>query len=146
MKWFLPNLVLGLTGLVPAADDPGAGAKKAITQLLQDQAAAWNQGDLNGFMAGYWKSAKLSFISGADKTSGWQATKERYQKKYQGTGNEMGKLTFSDLEIELLAPDSAFVRGRFQLVRSKDRPSGRFTLIIRKLPEGWRIVHDHTSG
>ncbi|HEY8506134.1 MAG TPA: nuclear transport factor 2 family protein, partial [Gemmataceae bacterium] len=102
--------------------------------------------DLKGFMRGYWKSEKLTFFSGSDWTAGWQATLERYRKKYQGEGKEMGRLTFSELEVELLSPDAAFVRGRFTLVTSAGKPTGLFTLILRKLPGGWRIVHDHTSG
>jgi beta-aspartyl-peptidase (threonine type) len=126
---------------------PGApdDAPKDIRKLLEDQQQAWNRGDLDGFMAGYWKSDKLSFYSGKDKTAGWQATLERYRKRYQGEGREMGQLSFSDLEIDLLGPESALVRGRWQVVLSKEKPSGLFTLLVKKLPEGWRIVHDHTS-
>src|SRR5205823_6623265 len=119
--------------------------KEAIRKVLDDQALAWNKGDLEGFMAGYWKSPDLTFTYGGDTLRGWQATLERYKKRYQSEGQEMGKLQFSELEIEPLGPDSAFVRGRWQLERTKDKPGGRFTLIFRKLPEGWRIVHDHTS-
>jgi beta-aspartyl-peptidase (threonine type) len=120
-------------------------AKQQIRALLDTQAAAWNKGNLQGFMDGYWQSPELSFYSGATKTKGWQATLERYQKRYQAEGREMGKLTFSELEVELAGPDTAWVRGRWQLVTSKEKPGGLFTLILKKLPEGWRIVHDHTS-
>ena len=97
-------------------------------------------------MAGYWNSPDLSFFSGANKTKGWQATLERYVKKYRADGKEMGKLTFSDIEVDLLSPDAAVVRGRWQLEMSKDKPGGLFTLIFKRFPEGWRIVHDHTSS
>jgi beta-aspartyl-peptidase (threonine type) len=130
---------------VSGADRP-KDPKAAIQKVLDDQVAAWNKGDLEGFMAGYWKSPDLSFYSGKDKTRGWQATYERYRKRYQAEGREMGKLTFSDIEIEVLGPDSAFVRGRFKLATSKEDLGGLYTLIFKKLPEGWRIVHDHTSG
>jgi beta-aspartyl-peptidase (threonine type) len=126
--------------------DSAAGAKKAIQQVLDSQAAAWNKGDLEGFMKGYWKSPDLTFFSGKDRTRGWQATIERYRKKYQGDGRQMGKLTFSELEIEMLGPAGAWVRGRWQLVRGKETLGGLFTLIFKKLPAGWRIVHDHTSA
>ena len=76
----------------------------------------------------------------------WQATLERYQKRYQGAGKEMGQLAFEDLQIDLLAADSAWVRGRYQLVTGKATFTGLFTLIVKKFPEGWRIVHDHTSS
>ena len=128
-----------------AAGEP-AKDRAAIQKLIDDQAAAWNKGDLKGFMAGYWKSDKLSFFSGNKKTTGWDATFERYRKTYQAEGKEMGKLTFDELSIELLSGDHAVVRGRFRLELSKESPTGIFTLIVRKLPEGWRIVHDHTSS
>jgi beta-aspartyl-peptidase (threonine type) len=121
-------------------------AEKAIRDVLQQQVAAWNRGDLEEFMKGYWHSDELTFFSAGNQTKGWQATLDRYRKRYQSEGQEMGKLTFSELRVELLGPDTAFVRGRWQLQRSKDRPGGLFTLIFRRFPEGWRIVHDHTSS
>jgi beta-aspartyl-peptidase (threonine type) len=142
-------LLLG-TALVLAADAPAKAAaadeKAAIRAVLDAQQAAWNKGDLETFMAGYWSSPDLTFFSGGDRKHGWKATLERYRERYQAKGAEMGKLTFSDLQIELLGPDAAFVRGRFTLERTKDRPTGQFTLILRRFPEGWRIIHDHTSG
>jgi len=125
---------------------PAERPEEAIRRVLDDQVKAWNRGDLEGFMVGYWKSPELTFSSGGDPTKGWQATLDRYRKRYQSEGREMGTLSFSGLVIEVLGPDSAFVRGRWQLVRSKDRPGGIFTLIVRRFPEGWRIVHDHTSN
>jgi beta-aspartyl-peptidase (threonine type) len=129
---------------------PRAGAEEkpeaAIRRVLADQAAAWNKGDLEGFLTGYWKSPELSFFSGKDRTRGWQATLERYVKKYRADGKEMGKLTFSELEVDVLSPDAAVVCGRWQLEMSKDKPGGLFTLIFKRFPDGWRIVHDHTSG
>jgi uncharacterized protein (TIGR02246 family) len=132
--------------LLLATDPKPDSAEQAIRKLLDDQSAAWNKGDIEGFMSGYWKSPDLSFTSGGESTRGWEATLERYRKRYQGEGKEMGKLAFSDVQVQILSTDSAFVRGKFQLVRSKDRPSGLFTLILKKFPEGWRIIHDHTSG
>ena len=117
-----------------------------VRRLLDSQVAAWNKGDLKGFMAGYWKSEKLTFFSGDKIEHGWQATYDRYQKRYQAEGREMGKLTFSELEVEMVGTDTAWVRGRWKLVTSKEKPGGLFTLVFKKLPEGWRIVHDHTSA
>ncbi len=142
------SLILPLLAfLARASDAPDpAAAKKAVRQLLDTQVSAWNKGDLKGFMAGYWNSPELVFFSGKDVTKGWQATYERYQKRYQAEGREMGKLTFRDIEIEVLGADSAFVRARWELELSKEKVGGLFTLLVKKLPEGWRIVHDHTSG
>lgn len=128
----------------PALADPQE-EQAAIQRVLDDQAAAWNKGDLPGFMKGYLESDKLSFFSGKTKTAGWKATLERYQKTYQGEGKEMGKLTFTELSIEMLGDDHALVRGRFRLQLKSDNPTGIFTLIVRKTPAGWRIIHDHTS-
>jgi len=119
----------------------------AIRKVLDVQVDAWNRRDLEGFMAGYWNSPNLTFFSGAKATQGWQATLDRYRKNYQSGGAEMGKLEFSDLQVEMLGPQSAFVRGQFHLTLSNGKqPHGLFTLVFREFPEGWRIVHDHSSG
>ncbi len=118
----------------------------AVRRVLDEQVIAWNKGDLERFMAGYWASPRLTFSSGSTVTRGWQSTLDRYRKRYQSEGQEMGQLTFRDLEVEVLGADHALVRGRWQLVRKKDKPGGLFTLLFRRLPEGWRIVHDHTSS
>lgn len=117
-----------------------------IQRVLDDQAKAWNKGDLPGFMKGYVESEELSFFSGNKKTRGWKATLDRYQKNYQADGKEMGKLTFEELSIEMLGADHALVRGRYRLQLKSEAPTGIFTLILRKTPAGWRIIHDHTSS
>jgi ketosteroid isomerase-like protein len=118
-----------------------------IQQVLSTQADAWNRHDLEAFMTGYWNSPELTFFSGANAAHGWQAALDRYRKNYQSEGREMGKLEFSDLEIEPLASDAAFVRGTWRLTLSDGKtPHGLFTLIFRKFPDGWKIVHDHTSA
>ena len=130
----------------PAADE------KEIRAVLEAQVAAWNKGDLNGFMAGYWNDDKLTFVSGGDITSGWKKTKERYEKRYKSDGKEMGKLTFSELHVETFSPNAAMLRGKFELSFEKETDPkkkttrGRFTLILRKFPDGWKITHDHTSA
>jgi uncharacterized protein (TIGR02246 family) len=127
-----------------AADQDSA--KTAIRKVLEDQAAAWNKGDLEGFMAGYLKSDELTFYSGGKVTKGWQATLDNYRKRYQGDGKEMGKLTFSDLDVSLLSPENAIVRGHWKVEMSNKTPEGLFTLWFHKEKDGWRIVHDHTSA
>lgn len=124
-----------------------AGQEAAIRKVLQSQVDAWNRHDLEAFMAGYWNSPSLTFFSGGTETQGWQATLERYRKKYQAPDAEMGKLEFSDLRVEMLGPKAAFVRGKFLLTLSNGKqPHGLFTLVVRDFPEGWRIIHDHSSG
>ncbi|MCI0682280.1 MAG: nuclear transport factor 2 family protein [Gemmataceae bacterium] len=125
---------------------PTPNAKDAVQKVLDDQVVAWNRRDLEGFMAGYWKSPELSFYSGGTKTAGWQATLDRYKKKYQGEGKEMGKLAFKEIAIDMIGADRALVRGRWHLTLTKDSIGGLFTLVMKKMPEGWRIIHDHTSN
>ncbi len=122
-------------------------AAKEIRAVMDGQAAAWNRHDLEGFMAGYWKSPELTFFSGVTATKGWQPTLDRYRQRYQANGVAMGTLEFSDLSVEQLCPETAFVRGHWQLTMPDGKqPHGLFTLVFRKFPEGWRIVHDHSSG
>jgi ketosteroid isomerase-like protein len=121
-------------------------AVREIRAVLDKQVEAWNRRDLEGFMTGYWNSPNLSFYSGGTRTNSWQATIERYRKTYQSDGREMGHLDFSEIQIELLGKDSAFVRGKWHLKMKESEPGGLFTLIFRKLPEGWRVIHDHTSS
>jgi uncharacterized protein (TIGR02246 family) len=138
---------LSQTASPPVAAKPPALAEVAIEQVLRTQQAAWNRGDLEAFMAGYWKSEKLTFFSGSNQRNGWQAALDRYRATYASPGHEMGKLEFSLLRIEMLGSDAAFVRGAWQLTMSDGKtPHGLFTLIFRRFPEGWRIVHDHTSA
>jgi ketosteroid isomerase-like protein len=116
-----------------------------IRSVLQAQQDAWNRSDLDGFMNGYARSPSTIFISEDIVRRGWETVRERYREKYSDRA-KMGTLTFSETEITLLSPDAAVVLGRWRLERAKDRPHGRFTLIFKRLPEGWRIVHDHTSA
>ena len=125
---------------------PAETPEQAIRRVLDDQVAAWNRGDLEGFMQGYWNSPELTFSSGGDQTKGWQATLDRYRKRYQAEGKEMGKLAFSDVQVQLLGPGFALVTGKWELTLTKETVGGRYSLILKKLDEGWRIVHDHTSG
>ena len=140
---------LCLTGML-AIGAAGAGSDadvRAIRQVLDRQTEAWNRGDLEGYMQGYWKSPALTFYSGGTITAGWEATLARYRKRYQAEGKEMGRLDFPGETIEMLGPDSAVARGRWRLVLSGGKEAvGLYTVILKRLPEGWRIVHDHSSA
>jgi len=127
--------------------DAGDASREAIRKVIEEQQAAWNRGDLEAFMAGYWNSPELTFFSGAHESKGWQAALDRYKKTYQSAGHEMGKLEFANLRIEMLGADAAFARGEFHLTMSDGKtPHGLFTLIFRKFPDGWKIVHDHSAA
>lgn len=116
-----------------------------IRAVIQTQQKAWNQGDIDGFMNGYANATSTAFVSEDKVTRGWQTVRDRYKKKYPDRA-KMGTLIFSGLQIKPLSPDCALALGSWKLKRAGDRPHGKFTLIFRRLPEGWRIVHDHTSA
>ena len=146
MKICLHSLVVLVICGVNAWGSPTVPTEE-IRQVIVKQQNAWNRGDLEEFMAGYWNSPELTFFSGARESKGWQAALDRYKKSYQSAGHEMGKLEFANLRIEMLGPESAFVRGEFHLTMSDGKtPHGLFTLIFRKFPEGWKIVHDQSAG
>ncbi len=127
--------------------NPPAGAQEAIRQVLDKQVEAWNRQDLEAFMQGYWHSPQLTFFSGVTVYRGWDNALQRYRDAYQSAGHQMGKLDFSDLQIESLGPRAAFVRGAFHLAMPSGKQlHGIFTLVLRKFPQGWRIVHDHTCA
>jgi len=127
------------------AGQPQSDDAAAILTLLNDQTAAWNRGDIEGFMNGYWNSNQTEFVSSEGLSRGWQALLERYRRSYPDR-KAMGHLTFSDLEIRLECSTSAYALGEYHLQRENDNPSGVFTLNFRKFPEGWRIVVDHTTA
>jgi ketosteroid isomerase-like protein len=118
---------------------------KAIQAVLDTQVAAWNRGDIEGFMEGYEHSEKTVFVGGDNVTRGWQTVLDRYKRNYDSR-EKMGTLTFSDLEITPLGNGSALVLMRWHLQRAKDEPHGRSTLIMRRTKQGWKIVHDHSSA
>jgi ketosteroid isomerase-like protein len=116
-----------------------------IRAVLDTQSIAWNRGDIDTFMTGYWKSEETEFVGASGITRGWQAVLERYRRNYPDA-KAMGRLTFSNVEVHVVCRDAAFVIGEFKLEREKDQPTGVFTLNFRKFTAGWRIVADHTTG
>jgi uncharacterized protein (TIGR02246 family) len=125
----------------------GSGAEGEIRGVLAAQEAAWNRADVAAFMEGYEKSPELTFSGASGVTRGWQNVLERYSKRYPGA-EAMGKLQFSEIEVRLVGSEVALVLGRFHLTRAEAAggdASGRFSLVFRKTPAGWRIIHDHTS-
>lgn len=157
MKFKLPILIICLvviafvsssTALAQTFTAKQSGDAKtieAIRAVLDQQVAAWNRGDIEGFMDGYWRSPNTVFISGDSVTKGWQTVLDRYKKGYDSR-EKMGQLSFTDLEFNIVNKTTAIVTGHWELKREKDKPKGRFTLIFRKVKEGWRVVHDHTSS
>ena len=134
-----------MAALVCAEPEQPPNSVAEIQSVLTAQQDAWNRGDIDAFMNGYARSASTVFVSEDEVRRGWETVRERYRVKYSDRA-KMGTLSFSDIEVAMLSPDAAVVLGRWRLKRANDEPHGRFTLIFKRLPEGWRIVHDHTSS
>lgn len=137
-----------LVTLILQCSDPTRpdGAEAAIRTTLNAPQNAWNDGNIPEFMNGYVRDNTLRFASGGQVQRGWDATLRRYQSRYS-TREQMGLLTFSDFEINVLSGDAAEVFGRFHLKRNpaEGDVSGVFTLLMRKIGDRWLIQHDHTS-
>lgn len=134
-----------MAALVCAASEQPPNSAAEIQSVLTTQQDAWNRGDIDAFMNGYARSASTVFVSEDEVGRGWETVRDRYRVKYSDRA-KMGTLSFSEIEVTMLSSDAAVVLGRWKLKRAKDEPHGRFTLIFKRLPEGWRIVHDHTSA
>jgi ketosteroid isomerase-like protein len=117
---------------------------KAIQAILQNQTAAWNKGDLDAFMAGYWKNDSLIFIGKSGPTYGYKNTLANYKKNYPDA-NYMGKLHFDIVSIKPLGKHYFFVIGKWYLKRSIGDVNGVYTLVFRKTKTGWKIISDHSS-
>jgi ketosteroid isomerase-like protein len=122
-----------------------AANEVAIREVLAAQAAAWNRGDVSGYMDGYERAETTTLISGDSVTRGWQVVHDRYKKAYD-TPEKMGTLAFDELDIKPLSEFYASVTGRWQLTRAGDTPHGRFALLFRRTNAGWRIVQDTTTS
>jgi ketosteroid isomerase-like protein len=128
-----------------AQESPDSGAVSEIRAVLNVQTGAWNNGDIDGYMQGYWQSDSLLFTSGGNIERGWRAARNKYKRSYSSRA-KMGFLTFSEIEVHPLSYESAWVFGHWMLDREGDHPHGVFTLVFRRFSEGWKIVHDHTSA
>ncbi len=151
MKYLLLAVLLAVsTGCSTLSDRAPAAAAEfnevsTITSVLITQKDAWNAGDIDAFMEGYWRSPELRFASGGKVTKGWQETLDRYKGNYTDRA-KMGVLDFTELEVVPLARGAAVVHGRWKLTRESDAPHGLFTLVFRKIDDRWRIVSDTTTS
>jgi len=116
----------------------------AIKKVLETQQECWNNGDINGFMEGYWNSEKLIFTSLNHKPAyGWKNTLERYKNSYP-TKESMGELNFEFLDLKLISKNKASLKGKWELIRKSDNPNGLFWLDLQKFDENWLITKDST--
>jgi uncharacterized protein (TIGR02246 family) len=141
------SIVLGAcAGATPTVRRFEPADRSAVTKVLDDQAAAWNRGDLAGYMAGYANTPALVFTSSSKVRRGWQQAFDHYQARYGKDPAAMGKLTFEIHQIDPVGPDGAVVLGTWTLTGSEHPGSGVFSVVLERRPEGWRIIHDHTSS
>ncbi len=133
------------TGRQTKAAEGREGDRAAITTVLNAQQAAWNRGDVDAFLVGYWHSPELTFSGSNGVSRGWDGVMARYKRNYPDRA-AMGQLDFSELEFRFLGPDAALVLGHWHLKRDKGDIGGVFSLVWQRFPEGWQIVHDHTSS
>ncbi len=144
-------LLLLLITIAPACvstPDSARANEQAVADVravLEAQAAAWNRGDVDGYMDGYERAETTTLVSADTITRGWQTVLDRYKKAYNSR-EKMGTLAFSELDIKPLSPFYAVATGRWQLTRANDTPHGRFMLLLRRTDAGWRIVHDTTTS
>lgn len=117
-----------------------------LSDQLKQSATRWNNGDLEGFLQDYHKGEEMTFTSGGRILQGYDALEQRYRKSYGDSVNTMGTLTFSDLEAWRLGPNQALVLGRWQLKREEATDEGVFSLVMVKIDDKWKILHDHTSA
>ncbi|MGB2679600.1 MAG: nuclear transport factor 2 family protein [Candidatus Acidiferrum sp.] len=118
--------------------------RAAITKILDEQQSTWNNGDVISFMKGYWNSPEVTFAGSGGIARGWESVLARYKREYPDQA-AMGQVNFSNVEVRFLGPGAALVLGQWHLRRSSGDIGGVFSLVFQRLPEGWRIVHDHTS-
>ena len=122
----------------------GQSDQALIEGVLSAQQKAWNDGNVEEFMNGYWRSEELTFSGSNGVLRGFNAVRERYHRSYPDR-QTMGKLDFSGLEFHFVGKEGALVLGRWHLTREKGDIGGVFSLVFQRFPEGWRIIHDHTS-
>ena len=143
------GLVVLLVSVAGCAPPPSGGGDPAaeVRAVWNAQVEAWNRGDLDAFMTGYWNSPDLVFFSNKTETRGWQQTLDRYRMTYKAEGRQMGALDFPKLEFKVLGPEAVLARGQWRLKMPDGKEStGMTSVTFLKLPEGWRIVHDHSSS
>jgi uncharacterized protein (TIGR02246 family) len=138
-------VVFGSVRLLGTPDKAREVDTKAINDVLSAQQAAWNRGDVDAFLIGYWPSPELTFSGSTGVSRGWDGVLARYKKSYPNHA-AMGQLEFSELEFRFLGPDAALVLGQWHLKRESGDIGGVFTLVWQRFPDGWKIIHDHTSA
>ena len=137
----------GCASTPPTAPSASSSAdvETGVMATLNAQVDAWNAGSVRGFMDGYVRSDSLVFLSGGSVRRGWEEALYAYVRGYPDA-DAMGTLAFEEISVRPLAPGRALAWGRWRLRRAEDAPGGLFTLVLAETPDGWRVMHDHTSS
>ena len=145
-RWYGMFFVLILAAVLVQGSER-AMQEQEILSMMKPQVEEWNRGNCEGFMAPYWNSAELTFQSGNTRRYGWKNLLKMYKTNY--AGEKRGILNFTDLKVKFLGEDLAYALGRWHVKTGKGADAkekeGLFTLILRKYPSGWVIIHDHSS-
>jgi hypothetical protein len=144
MKSLLPFLACAFLFACHNPSSPDMNAEEKIKTIIAEQQECWNQGDIDCFMQGYWKSDSLRFIGEWGINYGWQATLDNYKKSYPDKA-AMGTLNFELLNLEPIGTEHFLVTGKWRLIRQSDEPNGLFTLIWKRVDGEWKIIYDHSS-
>lgn len=144
-KWsFMKIGLLAAVLLITACCKGQSADELSIRKILKQQSEAWNRGDIEGFMHGYWQNDSLMFIGKSGVTYGWQKTLANYKRNYPDTA-AMGKLTFTIIDTRQLSTEYFHVVGKWHLARSIGDIEGHFTLLFQKMNGQWFIIADHSS-
>ncbi|MEP7229484.1 MAG: DUF4440 domain-containing protein [Ginsengibacter sp.] len=144
MKQGVICFIVGISSFIYTSTFAQSADETSIRKILSNQEDAWNRGDINDFMQGYWKSDSLLFIGKSGVTNGWQKTLNNYKKNYPDTA-AMGVLNFELLQLKPLSAEYYFVIGKWHLQRTVGDLGGHFTLLFKKINGVWLIVTDHSS-
>lgn len=137
-------IAIGVAYFVIRSDSSESTEQDAISNILKRQSSCWNNGNIDCFMVGYWKSDSLKFVSSQGVTYGYENVMENYKVRYPSR-REMGELSFEIIDFDQLSDDVALVIGKFKLERLMGDADGYFSLVLRKVDGDWVIVADHTS-
>ena len=150
MKYIFSILIATILVFTSCASRIGEGdndfeqSKEQVLEALSSQENSWNNGDIDGFMKGYWNNDSLMFVSGDRVSYGWQKVTDNYKKTYNSK-ELMGELTFKVIKTDQLSNDALLVVGSWSLDRGEMDIEGKFSLLWRKINGEWKIVIDHTS-
>lgn len=145
MNKFLAVFLISTLSLLKVAAQTTNSIIQEINEVMLQQETDWNKGDIEAYMLGYWKSDSLLFLGGKGPVYGWEKTLSNYQKTY-ASKNQMGKLKFENIKIEVLSDTNAFVIGKWHLERKETNLGGWYSLLWKKIDKEWKIVIDHSSS